>query len=216
MIVKLNSFFILFFFLLFWACGSDNKNNDVDSQHSEITEDHISESPETDADVNTEKDINARLKPIRDNFTRINGVKNWTDIIEEEISETTEGGEAFFYFLSGQLEKIIERNYGETFQNLAEYYLLDGKLSFVYEKNYMYNRPIYYDSVNMIDNNDTEVFDFERSQISEDRSYFENRQLFHQIRSIKDSEELTRSYLAQEQKRITENYERLINMLKNK
>lgn len=216
MFVKLNSFFILFFLVVFWACNPDNKNNAIDVPDIEIAEDHISGSQETDADVNTEKDINTRLKPIRDNFTRINGVESWTEIIEEEISETTEGGEAYFYFLSGQLEKILVRNYGETFQNLAEYYLLDGKLSFVYEKNYQYNRPIYYDSANMTENNDTEVFDFERSQISEDRSYFENGQLFHQIRSEKDSEELMRSYLAREQKRITENYERLISVLKKK
>ena len=212
----LNSFFILFFLVLFLACNTENKNNTVVVTEIEINEDHYSEYVEAETGIETETDINARLKPIRDNFTKVNQVKNWTAIIEKELMETTEGGEAFFYYLSGQLQKIISRNYGETFQNLAEYYLLDGKLSFVYEKNFHYNRPIYYDSTNMIENNDTEVFNFEKSEISEDRSYFEKGKLFHQIRSDKTAGILSKNDMTQEQKRITENYERLIDMLKSK
>jgi hypothetical protein len=68
----------------------------------------------------------------------------------------------------------------------------------------------------MIENNDTEVFNFEKSEISEDRSYFEKGKLFHQIRSHKTAGVLSQNDMTQEQKRITENYERLIDLLKSK
>lgn len=83
-----------------------------------------------------------RLKPIRENFKRINSITNWTSIDTEELSESTEGGEAKFYYQNGQLEKIVTRHYGETFQLLTEYYLLNGQLSFVFEKLYI---PIHID-----------------------------------------------------------------------
>lgn len=83
-----------------------------------------------------------KLKPIRENFKRINSITNWSSIKTLELWETTEGGEAKFYYQNGQLEKIVTQNFGEMGQSLTEYYLLDEKLSFVFEKWYKYNRPI--------------------------------------------------------------------------
>lgn len=48
--------------------------------------------------------------------------------------ESTEGGEAKYYYQKNKLEKIITRIFGESGQILTEYYLLNGQLSFVYEK----------------------------------------------------------------------------------
>lgn len=151
-----------------------------------------------------------RLKPIRANFKRINSITNWTTVKTKDIWESTEGGEAKFYYLEGQLEKITARHYGETFQQLTEYYLLNGKLSFVFERTYKYNRPIYHDSAAMKEMNDTVTFDFEKSRITEDRSYFENGILLHQLNNEDCGSPFARDYLLEEQKRINSNFERLI------
>lgn len=154
--------------------------------------------------------LTERLKPIRANFKRINSIANWTTIKTKDIWETTEGGEAKFYYLKGQLEKITTRHFGETFQILTEYYLLKGQLSFVFTKYYKYNRPMYYDSTSMKENNDTEAFDFEKSEIIEDRSYFDNRKLLHQINSQDCGSPFADDYLLEEQKRIKADFEKLI------
>jgi len=67
----------------------------------------------------------------------------------------------------------------------------------------------------MIENNDTEVFDVEKSKITEKRSYFENGKLFHQINQESDSP-LTDDYLLQEEKEIKTYFDQLIGMTKKK
>ena len=157
-----------------------------------------------------------RLKPIRANFKRINSITNWTSIDTEESSESTEGGEAKFYYLNGQLEKIVTRHYGETFQLLTEYYLLNNQLSFVFEKRHKYNRPLYYDTTAMKENSDTEAFDFDKSEIIEDRSYFENGELLHQINNEDCGSPFSNDYLIEEQKRIKTYFDKLIEQAKRR
>ena len=163
-------------------------------------------------DLSVNKYLTERLNPIRANFKRINSIANWTTIKIKDIWETTEGGEAKFYYLKGQLEKISTRHFGETFQLLTEYYLLTGKLSFVFAKSYKYNRPMYYDSTHMKENNDTEAFDFEKSEIIECRSYFENRKLLHQLCNQDCGSPFADDYLLEEQKRIISDFEKLIKL----
>ena len=166
-------------------------------------------------DLPTNDYLEERLKPIRTNFKRINSITDWTAIKTQDIWETTEGGEAKFYYLNQRLEKITTRHYGETFQLLTEYYILNGKLSFVFEKSYHYNRPIYYDSISMKENNDTETFDFEKSEIMEDRSYFENGKLIHQISNQDCGAPFANDYLLEEQKRIQADFKKLLNYEKH-
>ena len=111
-----------------------------------------------------------RLKPVRENFKRINAITKWTTVDTTNPGEALEGSEARLYYLNAQLEKITVEYLGETYRQLAEYYLLKGALSFVFEKTYRYNRPIYYDSAAMKAENDTEAFDFNKSTIIEARS----------------------------------------------
>lgn len=158
--------------------------------------------------------LTEELKPIRENFKRINSISNWTSIDKKELWETTEGSEAHFYYKTGTLEKIITRDFGEMFQKLTEFYLLDNKLSFVFEKSFQYNRPIYYDSTMMKENNDTEVFDFEKSEIFEDRSYFINGKLIYQANNQDCGSPMADDYLAEERIRIIDYYKSLI-QLKN-
>lgn len=154
--------------------------------------------------------LTERLKPIRENFKRINSFTNWTFIDTKELWETTEGGEVKYYYQNGQLEKIVTRHFGETFQQLNEYYLMNGQLSFVFEKTYKYNRPMYYDTTAMKENNDTEAFDFEKSEIVEDRSYFENGKLLHQLNNQDCGSPFADDYLLEEQKRIKTDFEKLL------
>jgi hypothetical protein len=150
-----------------------------------------------------------RLKPIRENFKRINSIAKWTATEKIELDESTEGGEATFYYYNGRLEKIAARNFGETFQQLTEYYLLNGELSFVFEKSYKYNRPIYYDSASMRENNDDQVFNLEKSEIVEDRSYFEKEKLIHLVNNKGRGFPFGNDYLLIEQKRILADFNKL-------
>lgn len=150
-----------------------------------------------------------RLKPIRANFKRINSITKWT-AVDTVLLESSEGGIAKFYYQLGQLEKIVARQYGETFQSLTEYYLLNGQLSFVFEKQLRYNRPIYYDTTVMKENNDTAAFDPDKSGIIEIRSYFESGKLIHQLNNQDRDSPLTDDYLLGEQKRIQTDFENLV------
>ena len=156
-----------------------------------------------------------RLKPIRENFKRINSITQWISIDSIEIDGSTEGGEAIFYYGAGRLEKIVTRHFGETFQQLSEYYLLHGQISFVFERSVKYNRPIYYDSASMKENNDNQAFDFDKSGIAEDRSYFEKGKLIHQVNNQDCGSPFSGDYLTDEQKRIIADFDRLKTMKKS-
>ena len=217
---KLTYYILTFATAIFIACGTDNNNavTTVDSTKTSVKVDSLQrdtvELKETfnQEDLPVNEYLTERLKPIRANFKRINSIANWTTIKTKDIWETTEGGEAKFYYLNGQLEKITTRHFGETFQLLTEYYLLKGQLSFVFAKSYKYNRPIYHDSIAMKEMNDTETFDFEKSEVVEDRSYFDNGKLLHQINSQDCGSPFADDYLREEQKRIKADFEKLIKL----
>lgn len=157
---------------------------------------------------NKEEDlmINEYLKdellPIRKNYKRINSIEKWTSVVSKDIFESAEGGEVAFYYLDNLLEKIIVRNYGETYQNLIEYYFLEKEISFIIERTCRYNRPLYYDSLTMIAMNDTETFDLEKSIYNEKRSYFDNSKLIHQVNSEDCGAPFSETYLKEEDLRI--------------
>jgi predicted nuclease with TOPRIM domain len=183
------------------GCQTNSKkekiNKSVYSQSSRKTHETPTEKLQMDTaatlnlkeSINKEDEIvndhlNEELKTIRENFKRINSISNWTVIDKKELRETTEGIEAQYFYTNDKLEKIITHHFGEMFQKLTEYYLLNKELSFVFEKSFKYNRPIYYDSTMMKENNDSEVFDIEKSEITENRSYFINGKLIHQTNNL--------------------------------
>lgn len=215
------TYYILSFsILLFIGCGVDNNN--LVSTDSSTKSTSKTDSLQRDTfqlretfnqeDLPVNEYLMEELIPIRANFKRVNSISDWTNIKTKDIWETTEGGEAKFYYLNGQLEKITTQHFGETFQKLIEYYLLNGQLSFVFEKSYKYNRPIYYDSAAMKEMNDTETFDIEKSEIIEDRGYFDHGKLIHQIRSRNSGSSFGDSYLLEEQKRIQTDFAKLIKL----
>jgi hypothetical protein len=205
-------------FLFLTSCGQSNSEQTAATFSDKETTDSLQpdkvELKETfnEDDLPVNDYLTDRLKPIRTNFKRINSITNWASIDTEELWESTEGGEAKFYYQNGQLEKIVARHYGETFQLLTEYYLLNGQLSFVFEKFYKYNRPFYWDTTAMKEYNDTEAFDFDKSEIIEDRSYFDNGKLIHQISNQDCGSPFADDYLLEEQKRIKTDFDKLIGL----
>ncbi|NML71155.1 hypothetical protein HHL23_15300 [Chryseobacterium sp. RP-3-3] len=168
-------------------------------------------------DIAVNEYLTDRLKPIRANFKRINSINQWSSIKKKDIEgESAEGGEAVFYDQKGRLEKMTTRLYGEMGQVLTEYYLLNGHLSFVFEKIYTYNRPMFYDVKAMKENHDTEAFDFKKSEIEENRNYFEKEKLVHVTNSLDCGAPFSSDYIEGEQKRISEAFQKLLKLRKEK
>jgi hypothetical protein len=155
------------------------------------------------------------LEPIRKNFKRINSIQKWTSNEKFDLWESTEGGQAVFYYAEN-LEKVIVRYFGETGQRLIEYYLMEGKLSFVFDKSFNYNRPIYWDSTAMKENHDNQVFDFEQSEIIEERSYFLNDKLVHQLNNQDCGSPFADDYLFEEQARIQTEFKKIMKLTDKK
>ena len=65
----------------------------------------------------------------------------------------------------------------------------------------------------MIENNDNQVFDFEKSEIIEDRSYFLNGKLVHQLNNQDCGAPFADDYLLGEQKRIKTEYKNLLKVI---
>lgn len=170
-----------------------------------------------EGDIEPNEYLKDRLKPIQANFKRINSITKWTSIKKKDMEgQSAEGGEATYYYKNNRLEKVMARHYGETGQALVEYYLLNGKLSFVFEKNYEYNRPLFYDKKAMKENNDMEAFDFEKSEITETRNYFEGGSLLHIVNSQDCGAPFSRDYIREEDKRIKDDFKKLLKLEKGK
>lgn len=152
----------------------------------------------------TELTNNEQIKAIKSNFSRINSIQKWTKIKTLELNETTEGGEAKFYFLNGKIEKIVAVYYGEMFQKVTEFYLQDAQLTFVFEKLTTYKQAIY--------DNET-PFDVEK--IEEFRSYFEKDNLIYRIESKPTNSPFTKAYLGKEQERLIQEFKQLNEMNAN-
>ena len=219
--MKLTNISLTIISLLFVGCNSTQQkdtNLNKPSANTEVDTLHIDKVALKETfqqeDTAYNEYLADRLKPIRENFRRINSIATWTSTEQKELNESTEGGQATFYYSNGVLEKIVTRHFGETFQQLTEYYLLKGKLSFVFEKSYKYNRPIYYDSTSMKENKDNQAFDFEKSEIIEDRSYFDNEKLIHQVNNQDCGSPFASDYLSKEQMRLKTDFDKLKAMTK--
>ncbi|MDH4474333.1 MAG: hypothetical protein QE487_17135 [Fluviicola sp.] len=194
---------------LFCSCKSSVNVHHPEPLNKNVDTNLIAESHnETDIPLNDY--MKEELAPIRANFKRINSIKKWSKVVQKDVYQSSEGGYVCFYYLNDKIEKIVERNFGETGQAISEFYILGGELSFVLKRSYNYNRPIYWDSTQMKESNDTEVFDFEKSEILEDRSYFIKGQMVHAIISGDCGAPFNQEFLDQEGKQIIEHFNELM------
>jgi hypothetical protein len=135
--------------------------------------------------------LTEELKPIRANFKRINLIKEWTSIDKRKLEKAPYNGIAEYYYLKGNIEKIIARYPNVIPNRLTEYYLFNQQLSFVIEKSYV-------DAIGP---------DTEQSEIIEDRSYFKDGKLIHQINNQDCGSPFTDEYLLVEQKRLITDFD---------
>lgn len=164
----------------------------------------------TDTGAAVENVPASRLRVIRANFQRLNAVRRWDKVLKRERYNSTEGGEAAYYYLAGRLAKVEAWDFGETGKWLAEYYLQpDGQLSFVYEKAYSYNRPFYYDSATARQVGDKEEFDQDESRVEETRSYFQLNRLIQQSGGSATTDKARQA----EQKRLLADFNELLGLL---
>lgn len=158
--------------------------------------------------------LEEKLRPIKENINRINEISEWTSIDEIDLEQSTEGGTATYYFKQDTLLKIVALHFGETGKAIQEFYVEDGQLSFVLETDYTYNRPIKWDSTAMKENNDTEVFDMDQSEIMEDASYFNNGVLIQHTNSQDRGAPFAADYLKHIEADLKSEFERLKELLK--
>lgn len=126
--------------------------------------------------------LSEQLKPIRENFKRLNSTTNWDKIYE--ISSPN-GDKVKYYYTGNRLQKIAESR--ENGLKMTEYYLLNEQLSFVLERHYS------------IEDNDIQVVIC--------RNYFKNGKLLHQLHSGDCGAPFAKDYLLAEQKRILSDFE---------
>jgi hypothetical protein len=215
--MKLVLYILIVLNVFFVSCSLGNQEStSIKTETAIATTDSVRDKYVSQKESTATEDLPAneymaeQLKHIRANFRKINSISDWSTVETKELWESTEGGGARFYTNNGALQKVLVRQFGETFQKLTEYYLLDGKLSLVIEKVHQYNRPIYYDSSAMRANGDDEAFDFTKAEIIEDRSYFQNGKLLHQLSNQDCGAPFADEYLQQEQKRILTNFQNVI------
>ncbi|MDO9399162.1 MAG: hypothetical protein Q7T79_00530 [bacterium] len=118
------------------------------------------------------------MSAIKNDFSEINSKINTYKIVEEDMSgESTDGGMVVYYFENKNLKKITATYLGETGKSVNEYYYKNKELIFVLDQNYEYNRPMYYDEKMAKEDNDEEIFDINKSKISEEKYYFYKNKL---------------------------------------
>ena len=192
---------------------TQNENNNSDkiiANKKSIIEDNfkITESKnENDNSIN--EYLDEKLKPIRENFKKLNSIQygNWSNVETKYLEGSNEGGEVTYYSWNEKLDKIITKEFGETYQVLTEYYLIENKLSFVFQKGLKYNRSIW---KNKPESSDKEVFDIDKSDIIEKRSYFENGKLIYQINNEDNASPMSNKILNDEQAEIETNFKRVL------
>tara|TARA_R110002096_G_C14271005_1_gene695621 strand:- start:38 stop:640 length:603 start_codon:yes stop_codon:yes gene_type:complete len=152
-------------------------------------------------------------KPIRENQSKIDQIKKWSQIDSLDIWESAEGGTSIYLYDKDSLKKIVLKQYGETGKMISEFYIKNGKLSLANEKSYDYNRPIYWDSIKMLENGDNQVFDIKKSELIEYWTYFKDDRLITQINNQEDCPSDIK-YLESERIRLITEYNMLLNKKK--
>lgn len=210
--MRMTSVLLVFIGGIFVSCDASETPENPENKEittAKVTQDTASqpvplalEISQGDSDLVVNDYLKEALLPIRENFRRINTKENWTTIESIALEESTEGGEALFYYDNDQLKKIVARHFGELGQQLNEYYLLADELSFVFERTLHYDRPIYDDDSTMV----------EDDAIDEQRSYFLKGELLHQLASGDCGAPFSKDYLLEEEKRITAEYAHLLKL----
>jgi hypothetical protein len=144
------------------------------------------------------------ISDIRNDYSIINeNIDSYSKIEKDILGESTEGGLAIYYLKDNDIEnlkKISATYFGETGKSIYEFYYEESRLFFVFEQRYEYNRPIYWDKERAEEFNDSEVFDIDKSKITENRYYFYDDKLVMWLNP--DQQEVETSLDSFEEKRV--------------
>lgn len=136
-----------FVFCFLYGCGAEPVQKETliagkDSLERAPVEEADSTAPEEplmlkvsfqEEDVPVNEYLVRELKPLRDNFKRINSITEWS-AVKTWSRQKPSKEYAEYYVKDGTIEKIIVRDTVPGTRLLTEYYLLGGKLSMVIEK----------------------------------------------------------------------------------
>jgi len=192
------------------SCNSNKQqpNEKKNKQNSNVLE--IDEFERNDSVNYIENEyLKEKLNPIRKMVHHINTNKIWNKTRKIENSDAYKEYTKTLFYKDDSIVKIEIEIYEVEQQQKNEFYVHNNELIFVYENIVKYNRPIYYDSIEMNKNNDSVVFDIEKAVIIEDLSYFENGNLIRQINNQGSSAPSAKEYLLEEQKRLYSEFEKL-------
>ncbi len=176
---------------------------EVNPKKQDDKQKEFAEKDDTKEEIVYKEYMSETLKPIRENYQKINSITEWTKIDKIKLWETTEGGTATYYFNKDNLKKIEVVSFGETGKKISQYYTMEKELSFVIEKTFNYEKPIITDTINAVEN----------AEIVEEESFFKNGELIRQINNQDCGSPFAKDYLLEEQNRVINEFNKLNNKL---
>ena len=157
--------------MLFCSCTSESKTIEKEINEPKLDEVNLDyDSIQFVFYGNEVLESTKELKVAYDFFTQVNSISNWDSITNREVI-AAEGGNLSLYYLDG-LKKITKEELGETYNTEMVYYCTPSVMLFIYERTIKFNRPIYWDSITMIEQGDDEVFDISKFDTVYCRYYF--------------------------------------------
>ena len=139
------------------------------------------------------------LNPIRKKIQEIDLISSWTTIDKRKIETDSTQDVGEYYFLHGDLKKIVKIQLGKNTRIVTEFYLDKDSLFFVFEKQI--------DSIEM--QNDPEFYEPYLDSI-----FFRNGELIRIIANMDCGAPFSKDYRLEEQIRLKNEYKNLINKLK--
>ena len=142
--------------------------------------------------ISLSQDTNLVLKDIREKYKFIkNNMQSYDTASIQLWDESTDGGRATAFYDNKSLKLIKVFYFGETGKTQIEYYFNNDKLFFAFEKASRYNRPYYWDKKHMQENNDSVIYDQNKTIVIEDRYYFNDEKLILWINNENEKPDLT-------------------------
>jgi len=165
--------FITTSFLLY-SCSDLKTSKSSDNQQSDNSQ------LETTMGINTDSLLIAQIDF---KVLEIKNINNWSDTLEKNLIETTEGGVALFYSFTDKIQKIEVTRYGEMFKYEATYYLENEQLLYLVEELSLYNAPFYFDSLTAIAEGmpASSAFDPSKSEIIVEEFYFKDASIIKSL-----------------------------------
>lgn len=167
--------------------------------------------------LNTGFLVNAQnIREIRAVYKRVNKeLPGYTIKTAPVFGMSAEGGETTGYYKNDTIQKRYTVLLGETGKWFQESYFNKGHLVFVLETNHRYNAPIYFDQELADEMGVTDVFDIEKTEITEHRYYLKNDRIFKWLNSEENSENNSPEVLQKKTEDLLNDSQKLLKLLQD-